>query len=701
MPIQFETALLNIPYIVPQKGALLQKYFNIFNVADLLSHYPYRYIDKSKIYTTDELDETLPYIQLYGYIKNLKVVGVGPKARLTATFMDDKGTIELVWFQAVSFHAGNIKSDVKYLIFGRPQKFGNKYSIVHPDRKIASSEEIEHLAGFQAIYSTSETMKKKDMDSEGLSKLMNRIWKDLDRNEVFEYLPHEVISKYQLMSLPDALEKIHFPKNAKEILAAQKRIKFEEFFHLQFKMLQQKTKRKKFEQGFLFPKIDLHFDDFYKNHLPFQLTNAQKNVLRDIRKDTMAGRQMNRLVQGDVGSGKTIVGLMSMLMAIDNGFQACMMAPTEILARQHYEGLSQLLQTMDLQVEILTGSTSAKNKKRILDDLKHGKIDILLGTHALIEPTVIFSNLGLVVIDEQHRFGVAQRGALWEKNSLPPHILVMTATPIPRTLAMTIYGDLDYSVIDELPPGRKPIATRHVFNSKKQEVFHFVRKEIDEGRQVYIVFPLIEESEKMDLKNLEDGYAEIIQLFPSPKYTVAKVHGKMKNDEKNAQMELFVSGKAQILVSTTVIEVGVNVPNASIMVIENAERFGLSQLHQLRGRVGRGADQSYCILMTDYQLSIDGRKRMNIMVETNNGFVIAEEDLKMRGPGDISGTRQSGDVQLKLASVAIDGDILAMSRQVAIQIVEEDSELRTEKYKNLKRYQILRDRNHQKWGRIS
>ncbi len=694
-PIEFITGLATA------KCELLKKNFQIFTVYDLLHHYPFRYIDKSKVYQVEEVDENLQYIQLYGTISQFQMIGEGAKRRLTAKLRDASGEIELVWFQGIQYYQKGILPTDHYLLFGKPQKFGNKYTIAHPEIRKALPEDISKLSGFQPLYPSSEAMKKKGLDSQGVFKIMKQAYADLEENEIYEFLPQDILKEYQLISFPEAIYQIHFPKTNLQILHATRRIKFDEFFQIQIQLKKLMAQRVTAQHGYLFASVDNCFDQFYHHHLPFPLTNAQKKVLKEIRRDTMQGRQMNRLLQGDVGSGKTIVAFMTMLMAVDNGFQASIMAPTEILARQHYEHIHAYAEKISIKVDILTGTTKAKEKKRILDELEHGKIDILIGTHSLIEPSVVYKNLGLVVIDEQHRFGVAQRAALWKKNELPPHILVMTATPIPRTLAMTLYGDLDYSVIDELPPGRKPISTKHFFYTHKERCYEFIKGEIDKGRQVYIVYPLIEESAKIDLKNLIDGYKELMKVFPEPKFTMTMVHGKMKNEEKSVNMDLFVTGKVQILVSTTVIEVGVNVPNASIMLIENADRFGLSQLHQLRGRVGRGADQSYCLLMTEFQLSLEARKRMQVMVESTDGFYIAEEDLKLRGPGDLGGTRQSGDIQLKLASISKDADLLQLANQVAQEIIDEDSELQSEKYKPLKHYIHKMNKEVKQWGKVS
>ncbi len=700
-PLRISSPIESIPNLIPAKCELLKKAFNIYTVHDLIHHYPFRYIDKSKVYSTREISENSQYIQLFGKIRDVKIIGDGPKKRLTARFEDEQGELELVWFQGIQFYMKGFGENDTYIVFGKPNKFGNKFNIVHPEIRKALPSDIEKLTGFQPIYPTTEAMKKKGMDSAGLFKIIRNAYSLLSKDDIFEFLPIDIIEKHKLLNFPQAMFAVHFPNSNEEILKATRRIKFDEFFQIQIQLKKLLAHRLLFQKGYLFPNIEQIFNEFYHHHLPFQLTNAQKRVLKDIRKDTLNGKQMNRLLQGDVGSGKTIVALMTMLMAIDNGYQACIMAPTEILARQHLEGIKELVKNLNIRVEILTGSSKAKEKKLILDDLEHGKIDILIGTHALIEPTVIYKNLGMVIIDEQHRFGVAQRGALWSKNELPPHVLVMTATPIPRTLAMTIYGDLDYSVIDELPPGRKPIETKHFFYNNKEKCYEFIKTEIANGRQVYIVYPLIEESAKIDLKNLLDGYEELKKIFPEPNFTMTMVHGKMKHDEKNQNMEKFISGNAQILVSTTVIEVGVNVPNASIMLIENADRFGLSQLHQLRGRVGRGADQSYCMLITEYNLSMDARKRMQIMVESTDGFYIAEEDLKLRGPGDLGGTRQSGDIQLRLASISKDTAELELTNQVATQIIEEDPDLASERYKLLRIYIHKTTKDLKQWSKVS
>ena len=580
----------------------------------------------------------MPYIQLRGEILNFETQGEGKGRRLIARFSDGTGIIELVWFKGIKFIIEKYKPGIEYTLFGKPTRFGSKFNIAHPEID-PIDDIIDKAPGLQAYYSTTEKMKSHFLNSKAIQKIMYNLWKSIN-GPLPETLPAQVIARSQVIYLTEAIQNIHFPQSPDLLRKAQFRLKFEELFYLQLNILRFTRQRQKKLGGFRFDHIGDYFNNFYHQCLPFELTNAQKRVLREIRADVGSGKQMNRLLQGDVGSGKTLVALMSMLMAVDNGFQACLMAPTEILASQHYESISELVAPIGIHVELLTGSTRKKERERIHEGLLTGDVNLIIGTHALIEDTVLFSNLGLVVIDEQHRFGVEQRARLWKKNNRPPHILVMTATPIPRTLAMTVYGDLDVSVIDELPPGRKPIQTIHQYDNKRGALYASIRKQIEMGRQIYIVYPLIQESERSDLKNLEDGFKHIQEVFPE--FKVCMVHGKMKPAEKDAEMQKFVSGEAHIMVATTVIEVGVNVPNASVMIIENAERFGLSQLHQLRGRVGRGADQSYCILMTSHKLSQETRKRLEIMVRTNDGFEISEADLQLRGPGDMEGTQQSG-----------------------------------------------------------
>ncbi|MBP6730880.1 MAG: ATP-dependent DNA helicase RecG, partial [Chitinophagales bacterium] len=616
----------------PQRGEMLQKELHIHTFADLLGYYPFRYVDRSVIHKISDLNPLTQYIQLKGKITGFRQLSTGKQKRLMATFKDDTGEIDLIWFQSVDFILKTLKPNVDLLVFGRPTVFNGEYNIAHPEIEIFVDELNAAGKGLQPVYSSTEKMKKRNLESKGIARLMRTLFDQLKERDVPEFLPADILSQFRLCSRYQAMVNIHFPKNEDLLHEAQRRLKFEELFLLQLQMLKVKSNRAEVSRGFVFEKIDNRFNHFYKQQLKFELTGAQKRVLKEIRKDTLSGKQMNRLLQGDVGSGKTIVSLLCMLMAIDNGFQGCLMAPTEILANQHYESITEALRGMNLEVALLTGNVKGKARKYILENLAEGKIDIIIGTHALIEDTVVFKNLGLVVIDEQHRFGVAQRAALWTKNEKPPHILVMTATPIPRTLAMTIYGDLDVSVIDELPPGRKPIRTVHRTDAERLRVFGFLKEEIEKGRQIYIVYPLIEESEKLDLKHLMDGYESISRAFPKPKYQISIVHGRMRGADKDFEMQRFVKRETQIMIATTVIEVGVNVPNASVMVIENAERFGLSQLHQLRGRVGRGADQSYCILITGKKLSNDSKQRIAVMVQTNDGFVIAEEDLRLRGP---------------------------------------------------------------------
>jgi ATP-dependent DNA helicase RecG len=684
----------------PQRGEMLQKELHIHTFADLLGYYPFRYVDRSVIHKISDLNPLTQYIQLKGKITGFRQLSTGKQKRLMATFKDDTGEIDLIWFQSVDFILKTLKPNVDLLVFGRPTVFNGEYNIAHPEIEIFVDELNAAGKGLQPVYSSTEKMKKRNLESKGIARLMRTLFDQLKERDVPEFLPADILSQFRLCSRYQAMLNIHFPKNEDLLHEAQRRLKFEELFLLQLQMLKVKSNRAEVSRGFVFEKIDNRFNHFYKQQLKFELTGAQKRVLKEIRKDTLSGKQMNRLLQGDVGSGKTIVSLLCMLMAIDNGFQGCLMAPTEILANQHYESITEALRGMNLEVALLTGNVKGKARKYILENLAEGKIDIIIGTHALIEDTVVFKNLGLVVIDEQHRFGVAQRAALWGKNEKPPHILVMTATPIPRTLAMTIYGDLDVSVIDELPPGRKPIRTVHRTDAERLRVFGFLKEEIEKGRQIYIVYPLIEESEKLDLKHLMDGYESISRAFPKPKYQISIVHGRMRGADKDFEMQRFVKRETQIMIATTVIEVGVNVPNASVMVIENAERFGLSQLHQLRGRVGRGADQSYCILITGKKLSNDSKQRIAVMVQTNDGFVIAEEDLRLRGPGDIQGTQQSGVVNLRLADLAADVKILEAARNTAKVLIEQDPGLEKPEHRALLRHMQV-ETKEKVWGKIS
>ena len=668
----FDLASRDIKYLSgvgPQRASVLNKELNIYSLHDLLYYFPYKYVDRSRIYYIHEIDGTMPYIQLKGEILGFETIGEGRQRRLIAHFSDGTGIVDLVWFQGIKFLVGKYKVHQEYIVFGKPSVFNGRINIAHPDIDNASELKLSTM-GLQPYYNTTEKMKRSSLNSHAIEKMMSAVVQQL-REPLPETLSPAILTEHHLMPLTEALMNIHFPANPELLRKAQYRLKFEELFYVQLNILRYAKDRQRKYRGYVFETVGEIFNTFYAKNLPFELTGAQKRVLKEIRRDVGSGKQMNRLLQGDVGSGKTLVALMSMLIALDNGYQACMMAPTEILANQHFETIRELLYGMDIRVELLTGSVKGKKREAILTGLLTGDVRILIGTHAVIEDTVNFSSLGLVVIDEQHRFGVAQRARLWTKNAQPPHVLVMTATPIPRTLAMTLYGDLDVSVIDELPPGRKPIVTIHKYDAHRVSLYQSVHRQIAEGRQVYIVYPLIKESEKIDLKNLEEGYLHICEEFPDCK--VCKVHGKMKAVEKDAQMQLFVSGEAQIMVATTVIEVGVNVPNASVMIIENAERFGLSQLHQLRGRVGRGAEQSYCILVTGYKLVEETRKRLEIMVRTNDGFEIAEADLKLRGPGDLEGTQQSGIAfDLKIADIARDGQLLQYVRNVAEEVVDAD-----------------------------
>ena len=668
----FDLTTRDIKYLSgvgPQKAAVLNKELEIYSLHDLLYYFPYKYVDRSRIYYIHEIDGNMPYIQLKGKILGFETFGEGRQRRLLAHFSDGTGVVDLVWFQGIKYVTNKYKLHEEYIVFGKPTVFNGRINVAHPDIDSPADLKLSSM-GLQPYYNTTEKMKRSFLNSHAIEKMMATVIGQI-QEPLSETLSPKLIADHHLMSLTDALRNIHFPSNPELLRKAQYRLKFEELFYVQLNILRYAKDRQRKYRGYVFETVGEIFNTFYSKNLPFELTGAQKRVLREIRQDVGCGKQMNRLLQGDVGSGKTLVALMSMLMALDNGFQACMMAPTEILANQHYDTIRELLFGMDVRVELLTGSVKGKKREAILTGLLSGDVHILIGTHAVIEDTVNFASLGLAVIDEQHRFGVAQRARLWSKSVQPPHVLVMTATPIPRTLAMTLYGDLDVSVIDELPPGRKPIATIHQFDNRRESLYRSVRKQIEEGRQVYIVYPLIKESEKIDLKNLEEGYLHICEEFPDCK--VCKVHGKMKPAEKDAQMQLFISGDAQIMVATTVIEVGVNVPNASVMIIENAERFGLSQLHQLRGRVGRGADQSYCILVTTYKLTEETRKRLEIMVRTNDGFEIAEADLKLRGPGDLEGTQQSGIAfDLKIADIARDGQLLQYVRTIAEEITDAD-----------------------------
>ncbi len=666
-----------LPGVGDKKAAVLMYVLEIQSYEDMLYYVPYKYIDRSRIYRIAELKSHLPYIQIKAKIRDLKSVGEGKALRMTATAYDETGTLELVWFKGFKYLASQIDPDKEYLIFGQPSEFNRKINIVHPE--IDNFDKASPLlVGFQAVYPTSEKLKKAFLNSKAIGKIQASIFKSI-QGKISETLPAWFIQRHKLMFLHDALYNVHFPASPDELQKAVFRLKFEELFYIQLNILKLKYKRKSYFKGHVFQTIGDYFNTFYSHYLPFELTGAQKRVIREIRQDCGSGKQMNRLLQGDVGSGKTLVALMCMLMALDNCYQTCLMAPTEILATQHYETIRGMLKETGITVALLTGSTRKKEREEIHRGLNDGSLQILIGTHALLEDVVAFRNIGLVVIDEQHRFGVAQRARLWQKNTIPPHVLVMTATPIPRTLAMTLYGDLDVSVIDELPPGRKPITTFHAFDKKRIEVFRFIEKELEKGRQAYVVYPLISESEKFDYRDLEAGFEQLNDYFLPKGFKVGMVHGKLKPAEKEHEKRRVATAETNTLVSTTVIEVGVNVPNASIMVIESAERFGLSQLHQLRGRVGRGADQSYCILMTSFKLSNESRKRIETMTATNDGFEIAEADLKLRGPGDIEGTQQSGlSCSLKVANLGKDALILNEASRIANEILADDPDLEKE-----------------------
>ncbi len=685
----------------PKRAELLKMELGIHTFGDLLNYYPFRYIDKSKVYSISSINSDAAYIQLKGRITNVETVGQQRSKRLVATFRDDSGEIELVWFKGIKWIAPTLKPNLEYIVFGKPTKFNNRFNITHPEIELVEQSLVATKINLQAVYFSSEKLSSKGLNAKGIFKIQKNLVSQLN-NHIAETLPDYLLDKLKLIGREQAVVNAHTPQDENLLQKALFRLKFEELFYLQLSLLRQKVLKITKLKGLVFDKVGNQFNSFYDNNLPFELTNAQKRVIKEIRKDIGSGTHMNRLLQGDVGSGKTVVALLTMLIAIDNGYQACMMAPTEILATQHYDGLKELLEGLNVSIRLLTGSSKTAERKEIHESLENGSLDILVGTHALIEDKVQFKNLGYVVVDEQHRFGVAQRSKLWKKGTQGvPHVLVMTATPIPRTLAMTLYGDLDISVIDELPPGRKPISTSHRFDSARLRVFGFIEKEIKKGRQIYIVYPLIQESEKMDYKDLMDGYDSIVRRFPRPEYQVSIVHGQMKAADKDYEMQRFVKGETQIMVATTVIEVGVNVPNASVMVIESAERFGLSQLHQLRGRVGRGAEQSYCILMTGNKLSDDGRLRMETMVRTNDGFEIAEVDLKLRGPGDIQGTQQSGLMNLNIADLVKDQQILILARNEALEVLKKDPELqKSENQRLLLGLDALR-KNKVNWSRIS
>lgn len=684
----------------PERARVLKTEFDILTFGDMLKWYPFRHVDRTKFYSTKEIHADLPYVQLRGQIVGFQITGTQKSQRAVAYLKDDKGSVELVWFQGLKWLQGKYLPGHEYIVFGRPSVFNGKINIAHPEIEEVNEASLKRTNYLQPIYSSTEKAKLKGLDSKGILKL-TKVLVPMMQGKTPEMLPASVIEKLKMLSREEAIRQIHFPDNPNLLKRAQARIKFEEFLMIQLRLLRVKAMRRTNFRGFDFSKVGEKFNAFYNNNLPFPLTNAQKRVIKEIRADMGSGKQMNRLLQGDVGSGKTVVALMCMLIANDNGFQACLMAPTEILANQHFQSLSDLLKGMPVRIALLTGNTKQAARRVIHEELRKGELDILIGTHALIEDEVQFKNLGFVVIDEQHRFGVEQRSKLWKKNVNPPHVLVMTATPIPRTLAMTLYGDLDTSVIDELPPGRKPIRTVHFTDAQRLRVFGFMKEQITLGRQVYVVYPLIRESEKLDYKDLMDGYESIVRAFPLPEYRVSIVHGQMKPAEKDYEMQRFVRGETQIMVATTVIEVGVNVPNASVMVIESAERFGLSQLHQLRGRVGRGADQSFCVLMTGNKLSKDTKLRMETMVRTNDGFEIAEVDLKLRGPGDLEGTQQSGLMGLRLADITKDQAILQHARAVAAEILDGDPALEKKEHAPLFAELSRQREGSVNWGRIS
>ncbi len=695
-----ETPIEYLKGVGPERGKLLRNELNITCFGDLLSYFPFRYVDRTKFHKTTELDADMPYVQLKGKIISMEVVGKNRAQRMVANFKDDSGIIELVWFQGIKWLKNSLKPGIEYVVFGKPTVFNGKFNIAHPEVDEVNEENLKLQSSLQAMYFSSDKLKTRSLDSRGISKLVRAVLQS-GTGKIPENLPADIISNQRFVSREAAFYQIHLPANPELLKKAEMRLKFDELFYISLTLLRQKSVNQKTFHGFRFGSIGEYFNTFYKTNLPFELTNAQKKVLKEIRTDVGSGKHMNRLLQGDVGSGKTIVALMTMLMALDNGFQACLMAPTEILAAQHFESISALLKGMNINVGLLTGSTKISVRRKIHEQLLSGEMHILLGTHALIEPKVQFKNLGMVIVDEQHRFGVEQRAKLWKKNTNPPHVLIMTATPIPRTLAMTLYGDLDVSVIDELPPGRKPIKTVHLIDSNRLRIFGFMKEQITLGRQIYVVYPLIEESETMDYKDLMDGYESMVRAFPRPQYEVGVIHGRMSSSDKDLVMEQFQKNKINILVATTVIEVGVNVPNASVMVIESAERFGLSQLHQLRGRVGRGADQSYCMLVTSFKLSADAKLRLETMCKTNDGFEIADVDLRLRGPGDLAGTQQSGLPDFKISNLATDGAILTEARNAALKILEDDPQFSQPKNQVIVEFLNFINRNKKDWARIS
>ncbi|MCK9302220.1 MAG: ATP-dependent DNA helicase RecG [Bacteroidales bacterium] len=695
-----DTSIEYIKGVGPVKAGILKSELQIYTFADLMSYYPFRYVDKRVINKISEIDNATQEIQLKGYITSLQLLGEGKSMRLEAGFSDETGHISLVWFKGIKWIKDKLKPNTLYIVYGKPSNFLGNYNISHPELETIDEYNEAVKLRFHPVYRTSEKMKASGLNSKNMSKIIDNLFRKI-YNEIDENLSEALLLKYNLMPRKNAYYKIHFPVSEQDISESQRRLKFEELFFLQLSVVMSKLKKSSSTKGFVFSKVGELFNTFYSNNISFELTNAQKRVVKEIRNDFRTGKQMNRLLQGDVGSGKTLVALMSMIIAVENGYQACMMAPTEILANQHFKTITKMMSGLPVKIELLTGTTKKKEKNRILEALKSGEVNLIIGTHILIEDYVQFANLGFVVIDEQHRFGVAQRAKMWKKNTIPPHILVMTATPIPRTLAMTVYGDLDYSVIDELPPGRRPIKTIYLSHNDRLKLVFFIKRQIAEGRQIYMVFPLINESPKLELKDLMDGYDRISREFPLPDYQISIVHGQQKPDVQEFEMNRFVKHETQILIATTVIEVGVDVPNATVMVIENAERFGLSQLHQLRGRVGRGGNQSYCILMSGDKVSNEGKKRIATMVSSNDGFAIAEADLKLRGPGDMNGIRQSGVLDLKIADIAQDEQILKAARDEAFALIDADPKLAAPENRCIKTYLDAKVYAQNIWSMIS
>ncbi|ACU64316.1 ATP-dependent DNA helicase RecG [Chitinophaga pinensis] len=703
--MDFRNAILSNPIeylkgVGPQRGELLRKEIGVHTFRDLLYYFPFRYVDRTNVEKIISLHMQMDYVQIRGKITRMEVIGDKRAKRLVATLRDETGEISLVWFQGWQWVEKSLQTNVAYLVFGKIAVFNGYLQMSHPEMDLVTEETATGKQFLEPVYYTTEKLKARGLTAKAIGKLTKNLLEQLSPGEIPENIPTSILQQYRLMDRAKAHFKIHLPVNEDDANLARRRLKFEELFIAQIRICRLKIRRQQSSRGFVFNTVGDAFNTFYNEHLPFTLTGAQKRVLKEIRQDTATGRQMNRLIQGDVGSGKTMVALLTMLLAVDNGFQACLMAPTEILSQQHYKSISELLEQMPVKVALLTGNVKGKARKQILKAVEEGEIHILIGTHALLEPQVVFKNLGMAIVDEQHRFGVAQRARLWQKNTMPPHILVMTATPIPRTLAMTVYGDLDVSVIDELPPGRKPITTVHRTEFQRPQVMDFIKEEIRKGRQAYIVYPLIEDSETLDYENLMKGYEEVKAFFPEPQYYISMVHGRQPVDMKETNMQRFVKGDTQIMVATTVIEVGVNVPNASVMVIESTERFGLSQLHQLRGRVGRGAEQSFCILMTGNKVGADSKERIQVMVQTNDGFVISEKDMELRGPGDIEGTRQSGLIDLKLADIVEDRPILEAARASAEKLLQEDPDLSMPENQSLQQF-LAAQQGKSQWSKIS